>query len=103
MNTMEIWHTIPKQNFPCFHFTKMIEIVTDLECFQNMSEGSEELGWLDHERGPASACELEYHLRVGDSVELCERPDEDGGAALGLQHVRVPLRHHGPDQVRLRP
>jgi hypothetical protein len=76
--------------------------VTNLQCLQNMSKSGEKLGRLDHERGPGCAGELEDDLRVGDGVELGERPDEDGGPALPLQHVRVPLRHHSPDQVRLR-
>jgi hypothetical protein len=75
--------------------------VANLQCLQNMSEGGEKLGRLDHERGPSSAGKLEDDLCVGDGVELGERPDEDGGPALTLQHVRVPLRHHSPDQVRL--
>jgi hypothetical protein len=76
--------------------------VANLQCLQNMSEGGEKLWRLDHERGPSSAGKLEDDLCVGDSVELGERPDEDGGPALPLQHVRVPLRHHRPDQVGLR-
>jgi hypothetical protein len=76
--------------------------VANLQCLQNMSESGEKLWRLDHERGPGCAGKLEDDLCVGDGVELGERPDEDGGPALPLQHVRVPLRHHSPDQVRLR-
>ncbi len=67
-----------------------------------MSESGEKLWRLDHERGASSAGKLEDDLCVGDGVELGKRPDEDGGPALPLQHVRVPLRHNSPDQVGLR-